>query len=111
FAVIGERAENRTGRDKTTLMIRLANQAGSLAKMINPFEKCGVNLTWIESFPVPGSGSGSKGGESNPSYLFFVDVEGAQSAKAVTQATDWASKRCKHFTIIGPYPRSNCIEG
>ena len=61
FAVIGERAENRTGRDKTTLMIRLSNQAGSLAKMINPFEKCGVNLTWIESFPVPGSGGGPKG--------------------------------------------------
>ena len=57
FAVIGERAENRTGRDKTTLMIRLPNQAGSLAKTIAPFEKCGVNMTWIESFPVPGTGN------------------------------------------------------
>ena len=82
FAVIGERAEERTGRDKTTLMIRLPNQAGSLAKMITPFEKFGVNMTWIESFPIPGSGGG-KGGETNPSYLFFVDVEGYQTDKAV----------------------------
>jgi chorismate mutase / prephenate dehydratase len=110
FAVIGERAENRTGRDKTTLMIRLSNQAGSLAKMINPFEKCGVNLTWIESFPVPGSGGGPKGGETNPSYLFFVDVEGHQSDKAVTQAIELVRKRCEHLDIIGSYPRSICIE-
>ena len=52
FAVISERSEERTGRDKTTLMLRLPNQAGALAKAIAPFEKNGVNLTWIESFPT-----------------------------------------------------------
>ena len=109
FAVIGERAEERTGRDKTTLMIRLANQAGSLAKMITPFEKFGVNLTWIESFPIPGSGGG-KGGENNPAYLFFVDVEGYQSDKAVQQAIEMVRKRCEQLDIIGSYPRSNSIE-
>ncbi len=36
FAVIGDRAEERTGRDKTALMIRLPNQAGSLARTISP---------------------------------------------------------------------------
>ena len=69
-------------------MIRVPNQAGSLARMITPFEKCGVNLTWIESFPVPGTGNPGKGGETNPSYLFFVDVEGHQSDKIVTQAIE-----------------------
>ncbi len=72
FAVIGERAEARTGRDKTTLMLRLPNQAGSLVKAIAPFEKAGVNMSWIESFPTPTEGPGGK----NPSYLFFLDVEG-----------------------------------
>ena len=109
FAVIGERAEDRTGRDKTTLMIRLPNQAGSLAKMITPFEKFGVNLTWIESFPIPGSGGG-KAGETNPSYLFFVDVEGHQSDKPVQQAIETVRKRCEQLDVIGSYPRSNCIE-
>ncbi len=54
IAVIGDRAEERTGRDKTALMIRLPNQAGSLARTISPFEKFGVNMTWIVSFPIPG---------------------------------------------------------
>ena len=90
-------------------MIRLPNQAGSLAKMIAPFEKFGVNMTWIESFPIPGSGGG-KGGDANPSYLFFIDVEGYHSDKAVVQAIDMVRKRCEQLDIIGSYPRSNCIE-
>ena len=39
FAVIAERAGERTGRDKTTLMIRLSNQSGSLARTIAPLRE------------------------------------------------------------------------
>ena len=104
FAVIGERAEERTGRDKTTLMIRLPNQAGSLAQTIAPFEKFGVNMTWIESFPVPDSR------DRDPSYLFFVDVEGHVHDTPVQQALELVRKRCERLDILGSYPRSDCIE-
>ncbi len=90
FAVIGDRAEERTGRDKTALMIRLPNQAGSLARTISPFEKFGVNMTWIESFPIPGPIV--KGDDTNPSYLFFIDVEGHQNDPAVRQAIETVRK-------------------
>jgi chorismate mutase/prephenate dehydratase len=108
FAVIGERAEDRTGRDKTTLMLRLSNQAGALAKAVAAFEKFGVNMTWIESFPIPGPVV--KGDDSNPSYLFFVDVEGHVNDARVRQALDVVRKRCERLDIIGSYPRSPCIE-
>src|SRR6185437_12290286 len=78
FAVIGERSEERTGRDKTTLMLRLPNQAGSLAKAIAPFEKNDVNMSWIESFPISEGPT-----ERNPNYLFFLDIEGHASDDAV----------------------------
>src|SRR5262249_38324808 len=65
FAVIAERPGERTGRDKTTLMLRLPNESGSLSRTIAPFEKLGVNMTWIESFPVPGGNR-----DRDPSYLF-----------------------------------------
>jgi chorismate mutase/prephenate dehydratase len=105
FAVISERAEQRTGRDKTTLMVRLPNQAGSLAKAIAPFEKFGVNMTWIESFPLP-NGDGDK----DPSYLFFIDVEGHVADAALQNALGAAQKRCERLDILGSYPRSACIE-
>jgi chorismate mutase/prephenate dehydratase len=108
FAVIGESAEARTGRDKTTLMIRLANQTGSLAKTIAPFEKFGVNMTWIESFPIPGPVE--KGADTNPSYVFFIDVEGHLSDSPIQQALEVVKKRCERLDIIGSYPRSACVE-
>src|SRR5262249_32071796 len=93
FAVIADPSEQRTGRDKTTLMIRLLNQAGSLARAIAPFEKFGVNMTWIESFPIPGPPV--KGADTNPSYLFFVDIEGHSADSAVQQALEAVRKRCE----------------
>jgi chorismate mutase/prephenate dehydratase len=105
FAVITERAEERTGRDKTTLMIRLANRAGSLARTISSFEKFGVNMTWIESFPVP-----NHGGDNEPSYLFFIDIEGHTTDPQVQKALEVVGKRCERLDILGSYPRSDCIE-
>jgi chorismate mutase/prephenate dehydratase len=108
FAVIADRSEHRTGRDKTTLMIRLANQAGSLARTIAPFEKFGVNMTWIESFPIPGPLV--KGADTNPSYLFFVDIDGHASDSPVQQALEVVRKRCEQLDVLGSYPRSTSIE-
>ena len=107
FAVIGERAEDRTGRDKTTLMLRLSNQAGSLAKAIAAFEKFGVNMTWIESFPIPGPVV--KGDDSNPSYLFFVDVEGHMNDARVRQALDVVRKRCERSTSSARTPAARAL--
>ena len=105
FAVIAERAEMRTGHDKTTLIIRLSNLAGSLIDAISPLKKNGVNMTWIESFPtaeVPV--------DRDPTYLFFVDIEGHVDDAAVKIALDQVRKRVERLEILGSYPRSESIE-
>ncbi len=108
FAVIAERAEQRTGRDKTTLMLRLPNQPGSLPRAISVFDKFGVNMTWIESFPISGPNDGNV--DSNPSYLFFLDLEGHITDDPIVKALDAARKRCERLDVLGSYPRSACIE-
>jgi chorismate mutase/prephenate dehydratase len=105
FAVIAEMAEERTGKDKTTLMVRLPNVAGSLVKMISGFEKLGVNMTWIESFPIPSSSS-----DKDPAYLFFIDIEGHVNDSLVQKALELVRRRCERLDILGSYPRSQCIE-
>jgi chorismate mutase/prephenate dehydratase len=105
FAVISESAEGRTGRDKTTLMLRLPNEVGALSDAIAPFKKNGVNMTWIESFPF--TDLAAKG---DPSYLFFVDIEGHASDRAVQLSLDAARKRCERLEILGSYPRGTCVE-
>jgi chorismate mutase/prephenate dehydratase len=105
FAVISESAEQRTGKDKTTLMLRLSNEVGALADAIAPFKKNNVNMTWIESFPF--SEASAKG---DPGYLFFLDIEGHAVDAAVQRSLEAARKRCERLEILGSYPRGDCIE-
>jgi chorismate mutase/prephenate dehydratase len=105
FAVIAEQSERRSGKDKTTLLMRLPNQAGSLVKALALFEKGGLNLTFIESFPVPDATP-----DRDPSYLFFVDVEGHIEDEAVKRVVESVRKKCERLDVLGSYPRSDCIE-
>jgi chorismate mutase/prephenate dehydratase len=105
FAVIAERAETPTGNDKTTMIIRLSNLSGSLVEAITPFKRNGVNMTWIESFP-----SAEVPQDRNPTYLFFVDVEGHVEDERVKQAIDQVRKKVERIEILGSYPRSESVE-
>lgn len=105
FAVIAERGEQPTGRDKTTMILRLSNTVGTLARAIAPFEKNGVNMTWIESFPTAESVS-----VLNPSYLFFADIDGHVEDEAVKRTLEQVRKRCDRLEILGSYPKGESVE-
>ena len=105
FAVIAERGEQPTGRDKTTMILRLNNDVGTLAKAIAPFEKHGVNMTWIESFPTSENAS-----VLNPSYLFFADIDGHVEDEPVKRSLEQVRKRCDRLEILGSYPKGESIE-
>ena len=106
FAVIAEQDERRTGRDKTTVMVSLPHHSGSLAKAIEPFAKFDVNMTWIESFPTAENPP-----DRDPTYLFFIDVDGHVLAEPVKKALDMLRKRADRLEVLGSYPRSDCVEG
>ncbi len=106
FAVIAEQGEARTGKDKTTLLIRMTNDPGSLVKVILPFEKAGLNLTMIESFPAADAAPASE-----QSYLFFLDCEGHAEDDALSKTLDVVRKRCERLDVLGSYPRSSFSEG
>jgi chorismate mutase/prephenate dehydratase len=106
FAVIAEHAEAPTGNDKTTLLLRLPNQPGALSKVLAPFDRAGVNLTMIESFPANEQPPGR-----DPSYLFFLDIEGHLDDEPVHRVLDAVRKRAERLEVLGSYPRSDCIEG
>jgi chorismate mutase/prephenate dehydratase len=98
FAVIGDHAAPRTGRDKTAMMFQVEHRPGSLADAINVFKRNRLNLTWIESFPVPGS----KG-----TYLFFVEMEGHQSDSRIRRAFAALQQRTLRLEILGSFPAAN----
>ena len=95
FAVIGDKAADRSGNDRTALLFQVEHRPGALAEAMNIFKREGVNLTWIESFPVP---------ESPRTYLFFVEMEGHETDKPLRRAVSTIGKKALRLEILGSFP-------
>jgi chorismate mutase/prephenate dehydratase len=101
FAVIGDRQNPRTGKDKTAIMFQIPHKPGSLSDSIMVFKRNRVNLTWIESFPSR---------EAEQEYLFFIDFEGHQSDGRIRRTLAQLERRCERLVVLGSYPMSECYD-
>jgi chorismate mutase/prephenate dehydratase len=97
FLVIASRSPERTGRDKTSVMVSVKDRVGALYDMLKPFSEYGLNLTKIESRP-----SRRKAWE----YLFYIDVEGHVDDRPVKQALEALRPQCQVLKVLGSYPRT-----
>lgn len=95
FAVIGDQVNPRTGHDKTAMMFQVEHRPGSLADALNLFKRNRLNLTWIESFPVPGT----KG-----AYLFFVEMEGHETDARVRRTLAALQRKALRLEVLGSFP-------
>ncbi len=101
FAIIGGRAAPRTGHDKTAIMFEIPHSAGSLADVMGIFKRTRLNLTWIESFPMPGSKS---------EYLFFVESQGHENDAKVKKALTALERRTVRLNVLGSYAKSEPLD-
>ncbi|MCS7238339.1 MAG: prephenate dehydratase [Thermoguttaceae bacterium] len=95
FAVIGMRSAPPTGNDLTAMMFQVEHRPGALADAMMVFKRNGLNLTWIESFPVPGT---------RGAYLFFVEMEGHETDPVVERAFAQLKKKTLRLEMLGSYP-------
>lgn len=95
FLVLSPKAPERTGKDKTSVMLSVKDKVGALYDLLRPFASHGVSLTKIESRP-----SRRKAWE----YIFFVDIEGHMEEDRVKQALNEIKTRCLFMKILGSYP-------
>ena len=100
FAVIGLEPAERTRDDKTSLLFQLPHQPGALAGAMAVFRRGRLNLTWIESFPKPGSQN---------EYFFFVELQGHYEDQRVRRAVDSLKKKTERLEVLGSYPRRDPI--
>lgn len=96
FVVIGQAAGEPTGEDKTSIMFQLNHRPGALAGAMVVFQQANVNLTWIESFPLP----------NHPNeYLFFIELEGHRDDAGVSGAISLLRKEAPRLEVLGSYPK------
>jgi chorismate mutase / prephenate dehydratase len=100
FAVISTMTADCTGRDKTALMMEIAHEPGALADSMAIFKRNKLNMTWIESFPIPGS---------RGRYLFFVEFVGHESEPRSRKAIDTLAKRSLRLEVLGSYAQAEPV--
>jgi len=88
FFVISNFKNASSRDDKTSMLVRLSNEAGSLVNFLNHFEQAGLSLTKIKSHIV--------GGES----LFFIEFNGHQDDVKVKPILEKLSSEVK---VLGSY--------
>lgn len=96
FFAIGKSRPEPTGRDKTSLLLLLNHQPGSLHATLGVLADKGVNISLIESRPMK---------TRNWEYMFFLDIEGHETEGHIAKALDEMKDKCIFLKILGSYPR------
>lgn len=87
---------------KTSLVFSTPHRHGALAHCLNVLDAHGLNLTKLESRPVP----------RHPwEYLFYVDFEGAAGEDAASRAVAALSAECPYIKVLGSYPARTTKKG
>ena len=96
FIVIGRRPLNSDAPNKTTIVFSLPNEPGSLFKALSAFALRGVDLTKLESRPIPG----------RPwEYLFYVDLAAARDELPCQRALAHLAEFAPVLRTLGSYTR------
>jgi len=90
-------------RAKTSLLLVLSDRPGALGDVLGEFSRRGLNLTKLESRPIP---------DSPFRYRFYLDVEGHASSEAFRGALQALEPLVASVRLLGTYPAaSGAVEG
>ncbi|HEY3392429.1 MAG TPA: prephenate dehydratase [Lacipirellulaceae bacterium] len=100
FVIISTATSQPTGHDKTTVLFEVDHKPGALVKAMMNFERNGLNMTMIDSYPVPGSLG---------RYLFFVEFLGHEEDPPVRRALASLRKKAQRVEVLGSYAQAEPI--
>ena len=82
------------GADRISLMLSTAHKPGSLYRLISKFATIGVNLTKLESRPIPGR---------EFEFMFYFDLEASPRSPEVIRLLDGLASSPDTFVFLGGY--------
>jgi prephenate dehydratase len=84
-------------RWKTSLLLEIANTPGSLHRALGVFATANIDLSKIESRPIPGKPR---------DYAFYLDVIGNVADTSIAQAIEQLREDADSVTVLGSYATS-----
>jgi chorismate mutase/prephenate dehydratase len=100
FLLIGRLQAERTGRDKTSVLLVTKDQPGILYRTLGAFAQRGLNMTKIESRPSR---------RAPWEYVFFVDIDGHEHDLDVAAALAEVRAACESVKVLGSYPKAESV--
>ncbi len=94
FICISRALEIYPGASKISLMMTLPHCAGSLSGMLSRFSMMGINLTKLESRPIPGK---------DFEFMFYFDLEASVCAEPVLRLLCELQNSSDTFVFLGNY--------
>ncbi|MBO5421040.1 MAG: chorismate mutase [Clostridia bacterium] len=94
FICISKTPEIYPGANKTSIMLTVSHTPGSLYNVIARFAARGLNLTKLESRPIPGS---------NFEFMFYFDIDASVYSPEFKELIAELESDCEEFTYLGSY--------
>ena len=94
FACISRELEIYPGADRTSLMIVLPHEPGSLYKLLAKFYALDINLLKLESRPIP---------ERDFEFMFYFDLECPVAAPEFSSLMATIESLCQECRYLGSY--------
>ncbi|MCQ2558761.1 MAG: bifunctional chorismate mutase/prephenate dehydratase [Oscillospiraceae bacterium] len=94
FICISKDLEIYPGADRTSLMIVLPHQQGSLYRIINRFNALGINMVKLESRPMP---------DRNFEFMFYFDISASVYSDSFRQLMCELNELADEFAYLGSY--------
>lgn len=94
FIVISKKLYINENANKVSLCFSLPHVTGALFHMLQRFDALGLNLTKIESRPIP---------DKDFEYLFYLDFSGSVKSEGVTSLLCKLSGELPEFSFLGNY--------
>ncbi len=94
FICISKNLEIYPGADKTSIMAVTAHKPGALYKLMSRFFAYGINLTKLESRPLP---------DRNFEFMFYFDLDKTIYAPQLIRLMGELGEMCERFEYLGTY--------
>jgi len=94
FICISKNPEIYPGADRTSLMLVLPHEYGSLYKVLSKFHMLGINLLKLESRPLP---------NKEFEFMFYFDLEIPAESPKLAQLVNELGEVCDSFVYLGSY--------
>jgi|SRR5665213_885830 len=95
YFVIGKACAQPTGRDRTSVLLKVIGNARSLEALLKPLVRRQLTLNSLESWPLRGKSRGTS---------FLLDFNGHQDDPKIHRLLSNLAQKVAHLKVLGSYP-------